>query len=61
MMARDHHHLSKTQNECNKPMTESEESEFILIVDEVTNNFSVLSKLLKSAGFKFRVAIDRAS
>jgi len=42
-------------------MTESEESEFILIVDEVTNNFSVLSKLLKSAGFKFRVAIDRAS
>jgi len=42
-------------------MIESEEREFILIVDDVTTNLSVLSKLLKSAGFKFRVAIDGES
>jgi len=42
-------------------MIESKESEFILIVDDVTTNLSVLSKLLKSAGFKFRVAIDGES
>lgn len=37
-------------------MTENEESEFILIVDDVPTNLLVLSRLLQSARLKFRVA-----
>ncbi len=37
------------------------ENGFILIVDDNATNLSVLSKTLKTAGFKVRVAVDGES